>query len=112
MVASVIKVHFPLSQAPQFDEFAWAGTAADAVPQNSEKSRSFASNSEYRPELRRRPFASMKMQSQFLTKAGRCAITMIVFFPRNPATTSTIAASVTGSKFDVPSSITRTSGSP
>ena len=43
------------------------------LPQNSEKSWSFAINSEYRPELRRQPFVSMKTQSQFLTKAARCA---------------------------------------
>jgi hypothetical protein len=85
-----------------------AGTAADAVPQNSEKSLSFAINSEYRPELRRQPFVSMKTQSQFLTKAARCAS----LFPSQSGDDSTIAASVTGSKFDVPSSITRTSGSP
>ena len=71
------------------------------APAELQKSGSFASSSEYRPEFRRRPCASIKMQSQFLTNAGRCAMTMIVFFPLSPATTSTIAASVRGSKFDV-----------
>ncbi len=38
-------------------------------------------------------------------------MTIIVFFPLSPPTTSTMAASVPGSKFAVASSITRTSGS-